>query len=249
MHTSTPCSSKLPESPRPTTRPQLLVSVRNEAEARLARESGVDWIDLKEPHAGALGAPTLTTAALVAAELEHSTAGRSVAGGELKHCSAPSLGRLAEMFPYVKLGTAGMAGDRDWPVRLRQLDRSFGDHARLVPVLYGDFARCDAPGPDQVLEVAADLSADYLLVDTFNKDGSTLLDYLQFDRLRVLVERADQFACHVVLAGSVGETQLPELLNLPIAAIGVRGAVCEGGRDGTISVSKLSRWVGIVHSP
>lgn len=249
MPTSTSCSSRLTESPSQPPRPQLLVSVRNEAEARLAQESGVEWIDLKEPRAGALGAPTLATAALVAAELEHSTAGMSVAGGELQHCSAPSLGRLAELFPYVKLGTAGMAGDPDWPSQLRQLDRSFAGHARLVPVLYGDFARCDAPGPDQILQVATELRAGYLLIDTFNKDGSTILDYLQLEQLRVLIERANQFGCRVVLAGSVGEAQLPELLSLPVAAIGVRGAVCEGGRDGSMSAAKLSRWVATVQSP
>jgi (5-formylfuran-3-yl)methyl phosphate synthase len=49
--------------------PQLLVSVRNLAEARLAHAAGVAWIDLKQPAAGSLGAPDLDVAQEVASFL------------------------------------------------------------------------------------------------------------------------------------------------------------------------------------
>lgn len=48
---------------------QLLISVRNVREAEICWRLGVDWIDLKEPLAGSLGAPSLETAQAIAAFL------------------------------------------------------------------------------------------------------------------------------------------------------------------------------------
>ena len=51
---------------------RLLVSVRSEAEALLAAEGGVDFIDLKEPRDGALGGlPVTTIRSIVAALRQH----------------------------------------------------------------------------------------------------------------------------------------------------------------------------------
>ncbi|MEZ6076741.1 MAG: (5-formylfuran-3-yl)methyl phosphate synthase [Pirellulaceae bacterium] len=51
--------------------PRLLVSIRNADEARLARSVGVDWIDLKNPGGGSLGAADELTCVAVAKELAH----------------------------------------------------------------------------------------------------------------------------------------------------------------------------------
>ena len=54
---------------------RLLVSVRNQAEALLAAESGVDFIDLKEPREGALGGlPVLDIQAIVSTLRAHGIA-------------------------------------------------------------------------------------------------------------------------------------------------------------------------------
>ena len=45
-----------------TVRPKLLVSVRDVSEAAAALAGGADWIDLKEPFTGPLGAVDVETA-------------------------------------------------------------------------------------------------------------------------------------------------------------------------------------------
>ena len=41
--------------------PKLLVSVRSLGEALTALQGGCDWLDVKEPSAGSLGAASLST--------------------------------------------------------------------------------------------------------------------------------------------------------------------------------------------
>src|SRR5205085_11196960 len=50
--------------------PKLLVSVRSAAEATLALRGGADWIDVKDPTRGSLGAATMATICDVAAVLD-----------------------------------------------------------------------------------------------------------------------------------------------------------------------------------
>src|SRR5262249_35756093 len=89
--------------------PQLLVSVRNAQEAREALRGGADWIDLKEPFYGPLGAVDAATAREVVA-LVDGRAPVSAAAGELADWN----GKAREMLDvsgvtHLKLGLAGCA--------------------------------------------------------------------------------------------------------------------------------------------
>src|SRR5215213_5588834 len=97
-------------SPLPT-RLKLLVSVRDAAEAEAALEGGADWIDLKEPARGALGAVDASTAREVIACI----AGRapvSAAAGELADWRGAHSRELLEIagVSHLKLGLAGCGG-------------------------------------------------------------------------------------------------------------------------------------------
>src|SRR5690606_35058064 len=92
----------------PQVRPRLLVSVRNSCEARVARLSGVGWIDLKNPDSGSLGAADEATAAAVARELQQTSdsaklANRlmSAAVGELRDMPTAAAKSLARYFPLL----------------------------------------------------------------------------------------------------------------------------------------------------
>lgn len=229
---------------------KLLVSVRDAEEAKTALRLGVDWIDLKEPDGGALGAPDLETAHAVIRVLgDH--ASRSVALGELVKLDSESATRLAELFPILKIGLSEMGESEVWQEKLTQLARDIStpqqsNSARLVPVIYADWQSCSAPEPEEVIELAGNLPQRnhherFVLVDTFEKNGQSLLDHADQSLIQRWIERADDADCHLLLAGSLKEKQVIELSRLPVEAVGVRGAVCGENRRSAICEQKLSR--------
>lgn len=240
--------------------PRLLVSVRNACEATLAKSLGVEWIDLKDPDAGSLGAADALIAEEVAYALKFNGSAcvqtMSAAAGEL--CRDPLVAclMLARHFPLVKVGLAELAGDMDWQTKFLALSQQLsGAGSQIVPVIYADYRHCSAPPPQDVLSVAASLAqrckspnsdARFVLVDTYTKDGRRLLDCLSQAELESIVHDAAMVGRQVVLAGSLAMSDLPSLLKLPVAAIAVRGAVCEGDRRSELSPRKVTQWLELV---
>ena len=210
---------------------KLLISVRNVQEAALVRDAGVDWIDLKEPQAGALGRSSLSEARAVA-ELLKDHPQRSAALGELVELDEQIAFDFAPLFPYLKvglsrIGSQDLAGS-NWQVRFEWISsrlRSRG--AELIPVAYADGLNCNAPSLQEVMQVTQRVGASHLLIDTFIKDGRSLLDWLSLDDLQRVIQTARAFNCGTVLAGSLKIANVAELLKLRPAALAVRGAVCQ----------------------
>ncbi len=222
---------------------QLLVSVRDATEARLALRAGVDWIDLKEPSAGPLGAADPKVANEVGRILvTHQL--RSAALGELRELDESLSLSLASAFPTVKVGLTGTSQTSDWKQRLQGLaDILSAVDAQLVPVIYADWRECDAPMPEEIAAFCSELDAKYVLLDTYTKRGSDLFSWISCEQIHSLASRLGQSSCGMVLAGSVKYEMLDVLMELPIQAIGVRGAVCSGDRSGSICPQKLQSWV------
>ena len=241
-------------SRRPST--QLLVSVKNCDEAQLAREMGVAWIDLKNPQAGSLGAPSLTMARQVANYLAEFP-NRSVALGELVDLDWLLARQLAGLFPIAKVGLSRLLptpaetvavnafANPSWTQRFVELARQLAP-TQLVPVLYADHSQCAAPGPAEILGMARRISAPFVLIDTFIKDGRTLSSWLSTRQLADLVEAAESSGIGVVMAGSLSKADLPDLLPLCPRAIAVRGAVCDSHRTGRLDRSRLQAWVQLL---
>lgn len=162
--------------------PRLLVSIRNADEARLARSVGVDWIDLKNPDGGSLGAADELTSIAVANELAHfsdpiHSAGcvSSAAVGELRDSPLATARYLAQHFSLLKVGLSGMRELGGWSTTLVDFSRhiqSLG--ASLVPVIYADYELCSAPRPTQVIEVSEQINgATDRRSDERQMDGAT----------------------------------------------------------------------------
>lgn len=224
-------------------RTQLLVSVRDTSEASLVQSLGVDWIDLKNPDAGSLGAADASTVQKVATTL-HGFDQRSAAIGELVDFAIAQVTFFALHFPFVKVGLSKCKTRTNWIEQLRALDNAaIAAGARAVPVIYADHHACEAPPPETVLEVSAMLMSPLVLIDTFHKTGKRLLDWLKMVELGSIVQAANRAEIQVVLAGSLSREDLPQLLDLPVAAIAVRGAVCGGDRRTAICAGKVAQWV------
>lgn len=221
---------------------RLLISVRSVFEAEICRRLGVDWIDLKEPSAGSLGAPSIPTAQAVSAYLQDFPH-RSVALGELATIDIHLAEALASLFPVAKVGLSHLGGSNRWRQQLDGLSDSI--KSDLVPVIYADWKSCQAPNPKAVLDWACSKPSRFVLIDTFSKNGNRLLDHLEVSKIEEMVSLANDACVGVVLAGSIRLEDVAKLSHIPAAALAVRGAVCREGRENAIDEQHVRDWVGV----
>lgn len=215
-------------------KPQLLISVRNSAEADAAIAGGADWIDVKEPLNGSLGRPSCETVARVV----RTVAGRrpvTMALGELRDLMAGQEG--ANQLPMgVGLAKIGLSGCRDasnWTEDLGAVAQALPSHVGLVAVQYADWWSCGAPEPKALLEAAHRLQCVALLVDTFDKRTGTLLDHLPTWSLQRLFSTAAEFGMKRVAAGGLRLDDLNIVRSLGVDVVAARSAACERGQRTT----------------
>jgi uncharacterized protein (UPF0264 family) len=223
------CRRSLPPPANSDRTPALLVSVRSAAEASIALAGGAELIDIKEPQGGSLGRATPAVIRAVA-ELVAGRRPVSAALGELRE--NPPLPDLADL-AFIKWGLSGYGRQRVWRAQLAQAGdrvREVNPACRPVAVAYADWQRAQAPRPTEVWRFAQDHGWDVLLLDTWRKDGSTLLDWISLPELARLRERSLRVRMQVALAGSLSAAQMRTLLPLRPDWFAVRGAVCRGGR-------------------
>lgn len=221
--------------------PGLLVSVRNLAEAELVESCGVDILDIKEPGQGALGRADLEVIRAVTERLR----GRvplSAALGEIADCENWLAGnRLPDGLDLAKCGLSDCV-HTDWAARVATVWERIRFHCQPVAVAYADWERCAAPAPEAILELAIRHHLKFLLVDTFDKQGPDSIELLSVSKLVQLKKRAAAGGVRLVLAGGLGTRQLAPAVNCEVDLIGVRGAVCAGGRESEISAERLAEF-------
>jgi uncharacterized protein (UPF0264 family) len=208
----------------------LLVSVRSAAEAVAALEGGADLIDVKEPSRGSLGrADDETVRAVVEV-----VAGRrpvSAALGELLDDPEP---RPLPGVTFVKWGLSGCNDEPTWQERWDEACtrwRQFNPGCAAVAVAYADWHRPGAPLPGGILCFAESRGLPAVLIDTWNKDGGTLLDWLECDYLEFLSQYSRKAGVKLALAGSLTAKEIEQLRGLAPDWFAVRGAACRGGRE------------------
>jgi uncharacterized protein (UPF0264 family) len=213
--------------------PGLIVSVRNAEEALLALEGGASLIDVKEPSRGSLGR---ADEAVIEAVLE-AVGGRvpvSAAMGEL--VDSPGVPACLSRLAFVKWGLAGLLAG--WQEPLSEA-RSQARGCEVVPCAYADWRRLVAvPSPEAVCRFACENRFAALLIDTAVKDGQTLLDNLSRAELGRIAARCREGGVALALAGSLGLEALGEVAELA-DWVAVRGAVCDGGREGRLVLERV----------
>jgi uncharacterized protein (UPF0264 family) len=106
--------------------------------------------------------------------------------------------------------------------RLRETDAA----CQAVAVAYADWQRADSPPPEQVLDHAC----AGLLLDTWCKDGTTLLDWLDPARIEHICRSCRQAGVRIALAGALTASEIRRLSRCRPDWFAVRGAACSGGR-------------------
>jgi hypothetical protein len=226
---------------------QLLVSVRNAMEAAGAVDGGADVVDAKEPSAGPLGAVAAEALAALAARVPAArplsvalgdvdgpvAAADRIAGLTLPERAAPT---------WVKLGLLGTPEDRLEAVLQSAAAAAAAHRAapRVIAVAYADAAAVGAPAPEAIRRAAARAGAAGVLLDTARKDGGGLRTLLSVEALRRWVASVHDAGLLAAVAGQVTIHDLPTLAAVGPDVIGVRGAACDGGREGTLDAARVA---------
>ncbi|HVS34773.1 MAG TPA: (5-formylfuran-3-yl)methyl phosphate synthase [Gemmataceae bacterium] len=219
---------------------QLLVSVRSAAEAEAALAGGAALIDVKEPSRGALGRADDA----VIADVVRVTAGRapvSAALGELADEPSAVLPASLSALSYVKCGLAGLAADGEpsWPSQLAgaaDVVWKSNPLCKVAVVAYADWRRAQAPTPDEVCTFASRRPGWAFLLDTWGKDGLTLLDWMSRVEIDRLCRVCRDAGVKTALAGSLSRSLIRTLKPTAPDWFAVRGAVC-GGSQRTAAVN------------
>src|SRR5260370_28209641 len=97
-----------------------------------------------------------------------------------------------------------------------------------VAVAYADAQQAQAPEVDEVYEHLLGIGQRVLLLDTFEKDGRSLLDWLDHTSIEQIVTRCRTDGVRVALAGSLGFEEIVALQYLQPDWFAGRRAACQG---------------------
>jgi (5-formylfuran-3-yl)methyl phosphate synthase len=216
---------------------QLLVSVRDADEAKVALDAGADVIDVKEPLRGSLGAADSATIAEIV-RIVRGSVPVSVALSEL--IESPSAPELLQSNPtFAKVGLAGCLSRADWRCRWESLLSGFPDTTSPVAVVYADESAAKSPMASEIIEHATRMQCAAVLVDTWDKTAGPLTAHWSFDRICSFVLDVQSRGMKAVIAGGLTFSSLPQIALAKPDLVAVRGAACRGERTGVIAREKI----------
>lgn len=221
----------------------LLVSVRSGDEVAAALAGGADLIDVKEPARGPL-APA--EAEVVAAVLD-AVGGKVPVSAALGEWSPNAITdahwHLELKLNYVKWGLAGYAPHPGWGEDLLDTRRELPVGMEMVAVAYADWERAKSVPPAEVAKFAKRFRFKAFLLDTWNKDGKTLLDFMTPAEVAELVEGLKRVYTTVAVGGSLRPEHAKQLKAAAPDFFAVRTSACAAGkRDGVIDAARVAKW-------
>jgi uncharacterized protein (UPF0264 family) len=218
---------------------RLLASVRDVGEALAAATAGADFIDLKEPRAGALGGLPAAQLREIVGALGATHPGVPISATIGDH-GAEALAAIAAQVAlvggcgvdYVKVGVVG--GDR--ASRETLLHALAAAPWPVVPVFIAD------RGLDLAsIETACRLPFPALMADTEDKAAGSLFECVAEGTLAAFIRRVRGAGKLVGLSGALRPHHLPRLAALAPDFAGFRGALCDGLRTGVLDPVRVRR--------
>lgn len=224
--------------------PKVLVSLKNSEEAQMAASLGLDVLDFKDPSKGPMGGLTPNQ---LQSSLKCLDSGQmvSVACGELLEMVQVPF-QFCSGVDFFKVGLSGVSLEDDsrWLEALQDLAKGLGEKNLspcLVPVFYADHENASSPILHDGISLVLENGFRRVLVDTWNKNGCSLLDWISIVDLLEIQELIRSYQGMFVLAGSLTLSNCTSLLREGINPdwFGFRGAVCtEGLRGGRFDPQK-----------
>jgi (5-formylfuran-3-yl)methyl phosphate synthase len=222
---------------------RLLVSVRSAEEVAPALAGGADIIDAKEPELGSLGPVAPERLRAIATQLPEETEfsialGDFSASEQVAHAvsTVPVSARPAAL--YLKLGFAGVGSDErigELLATARTIARSHPAAPRIIAVAYADAGLAGSADPAAIVQAAGLARCDGVLLDTHEKGGANLFDWISPVTLRQLIGRARECRLLTAVAGGLTLEDLEVIGEAEPDVVGFRSAACRGGRNGRVS--------------
>lgn len=222
---------------------RLLVSVRNEAEALLAAQGGADFIDLKEPRAGALGGLPVSTIRGIVQCLRGSGIALPISAtiGDLPMHETARIAAGVQAVgdcgvDYVKVGIEPV------PQARTVLDLLGRSRFAIVPVFIADH------GLDfDLVAHACRLGFPGVMADTADKRVGSLFDCVPVSSLQRFIDTVRHAGKLVGLAGALRTPHLAMLAELAPEFAGFRSAVCVGDRGSALDPRRLGDLADRLH--
>lgn len=217
---------------------RMLVSARDVAEAREAALAGADFVDLKEPSAGALGAVAPKLIRECVASLRGCAAEVTISAtvGDLPVDDAASILAAVECVWAcgVDLVKVGMPGAGEDLAVAALLDRLAHCGIPVVPVLLVDHGL----DLDRVAH-ACGLGFPAIMVDTQGKLAGSVIAHAGMHLLAAASARARACAVPFGLAGALSVCDLDAVVALAPDFAGFRSAVCAGVRSARLDPERV----------
>jgi uncharacterized protein (UPF0264 family) len=221
----------------------LLVSVRSAEEAATAVKAGADLIDVKEPARGPLGMAEAEVVGGVLAAVGAKVPVSAALGEWSPNALTDAVWHLELPVAYVKWGLAGYSAHPGWGEDILDTRRQVPARIHVVAVAYADHAKAKSIPPAEVAKFAKRYRYAAFLLDTFSKDGKTLLDHMSAEELADIVRSLKRGGVKVAVGGSLKLEQLKHVLPAGPDWVAVRGGVCVGGkRTGDLDPARVKKW-------
>lgn len=225
---------------------KLLVSPTNKKEAIAAIAGGADIIDVKNPREGSLGANFPWVIKEVRAALPKKVELSATLGDlEFKPGTAAlaAYGAASLGVNYVKAGLYDIFNEKQALEMAKKICNAVIDFkAKVVLAGYAEYEELGCISPFSLPEVAKKAGASVVMIDTARKNGRSLLNHIEEEQLKKFIDELHALKLQAALAGSLNMNEVKKIAALGCDIIGVRSAVCEGGRlRGKISAAKVRK--------
>ncbi|MBY9017421.1 MAG: (5-formylfuran-3-yl)methyl phosphate synthase [Candidatus Lokiarchaeota archaeon] len=215
---------------------QLLVSPKNIEEARITVNSGVDYVDCKNPDEGSLGAnfPWIIN------QMKELIPGGSpqklsAAIGDFPYlpgsASLAALGAAISGADIIKVGLKGPKNVEEGVNLMKNVVKAVKNYNKDIKIVvagYADYKRIKT-SPDflSIPLIAAESGSDIAMLDTFVKDGKGLFDFLSVEQLMDFKKISKQANLDIALAGNLMKESISKIKKISPDIIGVRSIVCD----------------------
>jgi uncharacterized protein (UPF0264 family) len=221
----------------------LLVSVRSAEEVEAALAGGADLIDIKEPAKGPLGIAEAEVVAAAVAKVKKRVPVSAALGEWSDSAITEAHWHLELKLDYVKWGLAGYSPGPGWGEDLLDTRRELPAGIEMVAVAYADWEKAKSVPPEELMKFAKRYRFKAFLLDTWNKDGKTLLDIMKPAAITELIESAGRVGMKTAIGGSLRPEQVKLLKGVSPDWFAVRASACAGGkRDGAIDTARVKKW-------
>jgi uncharacterized protein (UPF0264 family) len=219
---------------------QLLISVTNADEAQIALEHGADFIDLKDPGKGALGALPLEiireVVVFVSLHDAHGKRLTSATIGDLPMQPALILEQVAALASTkVDIIKIGFFEGADYQPCVDALQTITKTGVKLVAVLFAEFE-----DPASLIKAIKTAGFYCVMLYTSHKNGATFLDYFSENEIKKIAEQVQAQGLILGLAGSLNIQHIAMVKPLNPTYMGFRGGVClDNQRKSNLDAEKI----------